>query len=335
MPTAGLRTRTRPVPALTAIAATTTALALTLAGCGASNKAGSGSSAAGAAEAAHFNTSPDQHRYPTAKVAAIAAEVPAAIRAKGTLDIVDSSDGAAPLDFYATDNKTVIGVEPDIGYAVAQVLGLKPVLHTVAWAQIFVGLDSGRYDAGFANITDTELRKEKYDFATYRKDNVAFEALKDTSWQVHSAKDVAGRTIAVDSGTNQEKLLVEWSAEDVRAGLKPVRIKYYQGNSAVQLALQSGQIDAYLRPNPTARYHVATSGQTKVVGTLSGAGLGLQGLIAATTKKNDGLVKPLNDALDDLMRTGVYGKILKRWDLSTEAVPSSLINPPGLPLDNQ
>jgi polar amino acid transport system substrate-binding protein len=319
----------RPLLALAAAAA----VALPLAGCASAAK--NAGQAVPAADTVRFNTSPDQHRYTSPEVASIASEVPAAIRAKGTLDIVDSSGSAAPLDFYATDDRTVIGVEPDIAYAVAGVLGLKPVYHPVAWAQIFVGLDSGKYDVGFSNITDTELRKQKYDFATYRKDDIAFEALRTATWRVRGPKDVAGRTIAVDSGTNQEKLLVEWSAEDVKAGLKPVDIKYYQDNSAVYLALQSGQIDAYLQPNPTAAYHVSTSGQTRVVGTLSGAGARLQGLIAATTKKGDGLVKPLGDALNELIRTGVYGEILKRWGLSDEAVTASRINPPGLPLDDR
>ena len=33
------------------------------------------------------------------------------------------------------------------------------------------------------------------------------------------------------------------------------------------LALQSGRIDAYLGPNPTSAYHVATAGQSEIVGT--------------------------------------------------------------------
>jgi polar amino acid transport system substrate-binding protein len=282
-----------------------------------------------------INTSPDHDRVTTGKVDSIAARVPKEIRERGTLEIVYSSTSAAPLNFHATDNKTLIGVETDISRLVADVLGLKPEVNTVSWENIFVGLDSAKYDVGFSNITVTEERKEKYDFATYREDNLGFEAKKGSGLKVDGPEDVAGRTVAVGSGTNQEKLLIEWSEENEKAGRKPVDIKYYQNDSDTYLALQSGRIDLYLGPHPTAAYHAATSGKTEVVGTYSGAGATLQGLIAATTKKDSGLVKPLAAALNEVIDNGTYAQVLKRWGLSDEAVPRSEINPPGLPKTNQ
>ncbi|MGW5680294.1 ABC transporter substrate-binding protein, partial [Streptomyces sp. NPDC003860] len=281
------------------------------------------------------NLSPDQRRVTTAKVDAIAAEVPREIRERGTLEIANSSGSAAPLNFYANDNKTVIGVEVDLAHLVAGVLGLKPHVNTVSWENVFVGIDSGKYDVGFSNITDTEERKEKYDFASYREDNLGFAARKGSGLKVTGPKDVAGRTVAVSSGTNQEKLLVEWSREAVKAGLKPVDIKYYQNDSDTYLALQSGRIDLYLGPHPTAAYHAATTGRTEVVGAHSGAGATLQGLIAATTKKDSGLAKPLAAALNETISNGTYGRVLARWGLSAEAVPASEVNPPGLPKTNK
>lgn len=278
-----------------------------------------------------IDLSPDQHRITTDKVGATAAKVPEKIRERGTLEVVDSSSSAAPLSFYATDNKTVIGVETDLAHLVGDVLGLKVRLHPVSWENIFVGLDSGKYDAGFSNITVTEERKEKYDFATYRKDNVAFEAKKGSGLKVSGPKDVAGRTVAVSSGTNQEKLLLDWDKENKKAGRKPVDVKYYQDESDTYLALQSGRIDFYLGPHPTASYHSATTGRTEVAGTVSGAGDGLQGLIAATTRRDNGLSEPLADALNKVIDNGTYAKVLERWGLSDEAVTASKLNPPGLP----
>ncbi|MFB8397252.1 ABC transporter substrate-binding protein [Streptomyces yangpuensis] len=320
---------------------TTTAAALgltatlVLAACGNPSDGGTTEVAAASGGTVKINLSPDQNRVTTGKVDSIAAAVPDAIRKRGTLEIVDSSGSAAPLTFFATDNKTVIGVEPDIAYLVADVLGLEPHINPVSWENIFVGLDSGKYDVGFSNITVTEERKEKYDFATYREDNLGFEAKKGSGLKVTGPEDVAGRTVAVSSGTNQEKLLVEWSKENEKAGRKPVNIKYYQNDSDTYLALQSGRIDLYLGPNPTAAYHAATTGKTEVVGTYSGAGSTLQGLIAATTKKDSGLAKPLADALNHVIGNGTYAKVLQRWGLSDEAVTTSAINPPGLPKTNK
>ncbi|MCQ8186855.1 ABC transporter substrate-binding protein [Streptomyces rugosispiralis] len=306
------------------------AAALTLSACGGPSKDASGS-----ASKEPFNTGPHQNRYAAPKVDSIAAEVPAAIRSRGTLEIGNSKGSTAPLTFFATDNKTLIGVETDMAYAIASVFGLKAHYNPVSFEQVFVGLDSGKYDVGVTNITVTELRKQKYDMATYRKDAQAFEAKKGATWRVTGPKDVAGRTIAVPTGTSEEKALLDWSAQNVKAGRKAVNVKYYQDESACYLALQSGQIDAYLHPNPEAQYHARTSGQTQVVGDIIGAGKGLEGLIAATTKKDNGLGKPLNDAINYLIKKGVYGKILARWDLTSDAVSTSRLNPPGLPIEKK
>ncbi|QUQ68233.1 ABC transporter substrate-binding protein [Kutzneria sp. CA-103260] len=281
--------------------------------------------------AAAGEQSQQQPRITDSKVDRIAAEVPQAIRDRGTLEVITSVGTVPPLTFYDTDNKTPIGVEEDLAALVSDVLGLKPHVNVASWENVFVGLDSGKYDAGFTNITVTEERKEKYDFATYRLDNVSFEARKGGNWKVNGPADVAGRTIAVASGTNQEKLLLDWNAQNVAKGLKPVDVKYFQNSTDYYLALQSGRIDAYLGPNPTAAYHAKASGQTEIIGTVSGAGPTLQGEIAATTKKGNGLVRALADALNQVISDGSYRKVLDRWGLANEAVPKSEINPPGLP----
>ncbi|MEU3556971.1 ABC transporter substrate-binding protein [Streptomyces fragilis] len=282
-----------------------------------------------------INNSPDQKRVTTPKVDAAAALVPGPIRDRGTLEIVGSADSSAPLGFYATDDKTRIGVELDIAHLVAGVLGLKLRYTPVSWENIFVGLDSGKYDVGFSNITVTEERKEKYDFASYRKDDLAFEARKGSGLRIRGFRDVAGRRVAVDTGTNQEKILVEWSRKAEKAGLEPVDIAYYKAQADTYLALESGRIDLWLGPSPTASYHVASAGRTEIVGTYSGGGATLQGLIAATTKKDNGLVKALHAALQEVIRNGTYAQVLERWGLSGEAVAKSEINPPGLPKTNQ
>ncbi|XIE77957.1 ABC transporter substrate-binding protein [Streptomyces sp. SBR177] len=278
-----------------------------------------------------INLGPEQHRVRTAKVDAIAAKLPEAVRKRGTLSLGVSTGSAPPLAFYATDDRTLIGVELDIATLVADTLGVKPEFSPVSWENLFVGLDSGKFDGVFSNVTVTEERKEKYDFATYRLDDLAFEAKKGAAWKVSGPADVAGKSIAVSSGTNQEKILVDWSRQNERAGRKPVDIKYFQNQTDYYLALQSGRIDAYLGPNPTAAYHVASAGQTEIVGKFSGAGAGLQGKIAATTKKDSGLVEAYAAALNHVVQNGTYAQVLKRWGLSSEAVPASEINPPGLP----
>ncbi|SDJ04187.1 amino acid ABC transporter substrate-binding protein, PAAT family [Frankineae bacterium MT45] len=273
-------------------------------------------------------------------VASIRAELPAAVTSSGQLVIGLGllPSGAPPLGFIGSDQKTLTGSEPDLGRLVAAVLGLKPVIDNATWDNLFVGIDSGKTDAGFSNITDTEQRKAKYDFASYREDNLGFEVLKSSSWNFDgNYENLAGKTVAVGSGTNQEKILLEWQTKLKGEG-KSLTVKYYPDQNTTYLALDSGKIDAYFTPNPSIAYHItqtaSTPNPTRSAGKYSGAGATLQGLIAATTKKGSGLAKPIADAINYLIKNGDYTKWLAAWGLSNEAVPTSLVNPPGLPLSN-
>ncbi|MET0132988.1 MAG: transporter substrate-binding domain-containing protein [Kibdelosporangium sp.] len=270
----------------------------------------------------------------------IRAKLPPKIRDSGTLTIGVGAlpSGSPPLQFIGTDHKTITGSEADLGRLVAGVFGLKPELQNSTWENLFVGIDSGRVDVGFSNITDTEKRKEKYDFASYRKDDLAFEALGSNPWSFNGDYRVlAGKRTSVGKGTNQEKILLEWQTK-LRAEGKDFTIAYYPDINAAQLALNSGQIDSYLGPSPGVLYQITQSRNSpnpkKLAGTHSGAGETLQGLIAATAKKDSGLAGPLADAINHLIGNGQYKQWLDAWQLSSEAVPRSEVNPPGLPLSN-
>jgi polar amino acid transport system substrate-binding protein len=315
------------LPILSALVA-----ALVLAGCaGPDPDQAPAPSTPGASGQGAVNTSPDQQRIRAPKVDAIAAEVPAAIRARGTLVVGLDGKGTPPLTFHADDDRTIIGIEPDIAQLVADTLGLRLDVQPTSWENLFLAVESGQYDTGFSNITVTEERKDKYDFATYRVDTVAFEAAKNSPIQhVAQPSDLAGRAVAVSAGTNQEQILLRWDAKNKAAGLAPMKIQYYQSVGDYYLALQSGRIDLYLGPYPGSAYHVAVKGETKIVGQISGGG-DITADIAAMTKKDNGLVKPLNGALNAVIKNGAYAQVLQRWNLSNEAVPSSQVNPPGLP----
>ncbi|MDH6135527.1 polar amino acid transport system substrate-binding protein [Kitasatospora sp. MAA4] len=345
MSSAGFR-RTRTISASVALIALSTALTA----CGSSTTATTGATGSAKAAAPAGSTVVDvgalsngaatETSLTVAQVASIRAELPASVLGSGQLAIGlgQLPSGSPPIGFVGSDQKTLTGSEPDLGRLVAAVLGLKPVLNNATWDNLFVGLDSGRDDVGFSNITDTEQRKTKYDFACYRQDNLGLEVLKTSTLTLDSsAENLAGKTVAVGAGTNQEKILLEWQTR-LKAEGKTLTIKYFPDAASTYLALNSGRIDAYFAPNPSVAYHIGQTAKspnpTRNAGTYSGAGATLQGLICATTKKDDGLAKPVADAINHLIATGDYAKWLAAWNLSNEAVPSSAVNPPGLPLTN-
>ena len=277
-----------------------------------------------------FNLSPQQDRTKATVDTAAAALVPESIKKDGKLTVA-VSPFAAPLAVYATDNKTPVGNEVDIAVALAESLGLEADIVPTAWADWPLGVDSGKYEAVLSNVTVTEERKLKFDFATYREDKLGFYAKADSSvTQVESAPDVAGKRVIVGSGTNQEAILLRWDEENKKNGLKPVEFQYFEDDSASQLAVQSGRADLTFGPNATAAYKAATDAKTKLVGLVDG-GWPLKASIAVTTKKDNGFAAAAQAGLNHLIEDGSYAKILDRWGLSEEAVAKSELNPAGLP----
>jgi polar amino acid transport system substrate-binding protein len=326
---------------IAAVATVTVALGSALAACGGS--AGSAASAGGpttVAVGAESNGAAKEASITVPVVDSIRAELPQAIRDSGTLNVGLGllPAGSPPLGYIGTDQTTLTGSEPDLARLVAGVLGLEPKLNNATWENLFVGIDSGRTDIGFSNITDTEQRRLKYDFACYRKDNLGFETLATSSWTFDGDYEaLAGKKVSVGAGTNQEKLLLEWQKK-LQAEGKTLDVEYYPDSNGTYLALASGRVDAYFAPNPSISYHVTQSAKTpnptRSAGTFSGAGESLQGLICATSKKDSGLAKPVADAINYLIQNGQYKSWLDSWNLANEAVPTSQVNPPGLPITN-
>jgi polar amino acid transport system substrate-binding protein len=238
---------------------------------------------------------------------------------------------APPIATYATDTKTVIGADPDIAQLVAEALGLKLELLPIPWADWPLGLTSGKFDAVISNVGVTELRKEKFDFSTYRLGLHGFYVKKESPIQsIKEPKDVAGLRIITGSGTNQEKILLEWNRRNIAAGLKPLELQYYDDQAAQNLALLSGRADANFNPNGPQAYQAVKEGKTRLVGTVN-AGWPLKSDVGVTTRKDSGLAPAITLALNNLIKTGKYAQVLERWKLGEEALPRAETNPPGLP----
>jgi polar amino acid transport system substrate-binding protein len=283
--------------------------------------------------ATSFNLTPDQQgRIRTSADPAVVKAIPQhfAFVEKDTLT-VGIVPALPPISTYATDAKTVVGFDPDLSQLVADSLGRKLKLVPLAWPDWPLALQSGKVDAVISNVTVTEERKEKFDFSTYRRDNLGFYVRSDSPIKsIRDPKDVAGLRIITDAGTNQEKILLEWDRENIAHGLKPVTVQYYDDPAVSTVALQSGRADAIFSVNAVLAYQAAVQGKTRLVGTVSG-GWPRTAEVAITTRRGSGLAAPLTQSLNDLIEDGKYRQVLDRWSLTSEAIEHAATNPPGLP----
>lgn len=291
-------------------------------------------------DAADASAETPESQVPSAPAWVEGAEVPeaiAALRASGFEPVepgkltVAHSAYLPPLSYLAEGEEAPVGTEPNIAKLVADGLGLEYAPVVVAWADWPLGVQSGKYDLVISNVTVTEERKELFDFATYRTDLLGFSVKSDSSIaSIASADDIEGLRIIVGSGTNQEQILLRWNEELVAQGRAPAELQYFDDTAAATLAVQSGRADAQFGPNATYAWQANATGETKVVGTVSG-GWPETAEIGAATAKDNGLVEPVQLVLQAAIANGTYQQVLDGWGLDSEGVASSEVNPAGLP----
>jgi polar amino acid transport system substrate-binding protein len=280
-------------------------MAVLAAGCG----SGSGSSTGA--------TSPAS---PSGEVSSIAAQVPAAIKAKGTLAVAADAT-YAPNEFIASDGHTVVGWDADLAKALGQVLGLKINMVNATFNIIIPGLASGKYQLGMSSFTDTKERQKTVDFVTYFVSGTSFYVKTSGGPSITSLADLCGHKVAVEKGTTQQADAQAQAPKCQSAG-KPVTVQIFNDQNAVNLALSSGRADVAMADSPVAAYQVKLSNGTF---KLSGQPYGTAPYGIAIPK-NNGMAKPVLAALKHLMANGTYKKILDRWGVQEGAITDPAIN---------
>ena len=283
---------------------------LALAGCGSSNNSSSTQTTASTAASASSGA-----------VASIAAQVPAAVKSKGTL-IVATEAQYAPNEFIAPDGHTIIGMDPDLVTALAEVMGLKAKFVNANFETIIPGLAAGRYDLGASSFTDTKEREKTVDFVTYYNAGISFYAKATANPGVNELKDICGKTVAVEKGTVEQEESEAQSKKCGKEGKKSVTVLSFPGQNAVNLAIASGRAEVGLADSPVVAYQIKqSSGQFKLVGkTYAFAPYGF------AIPKTSGMATPMLAAMKELIANGKYKAVLEKWGLEDGAITEPKIN---------
>jgi polar amino acid transport system substrate-binding protein len=262
----------------------------------------------------------------------VAAEVPSAVKSKGTLTVAADAT-YAPDEFIASNGHTILGMDADLAKALAQVMGLTADVKNVTFDAIIPGLAANKYDLGMSSFTITKEREKTVDFVSYANVGTSFFVKASGGPSIQSLADLCGEKVAAERGTTQE---ADATAQDKKCkaqGNPGVTVSVYPDENGVNLALSSGRATVAMADSPPAAYAVEQSnGQFKLSGKQYGVAL-----YGIAMPKN-GLAKPVFDALKDVMADGTYTRIFDYWGLSSAATfgcPCTItkpeINPTNVP----
>jgi polar amino acid transport system substrate-binding protein len=290
------------------------ALAVLLGGCGAGGD-GSGGAAPGGAAA------PTAQPVPAVtKDAALAGMVPQSVSSDGVLKFgVDAS--YPPNEFTDTDGTTIIGMDVDLGTAIAQKLGLNAQFENTSFDGIIPGVDAANYEMAMSSFTINDERVKTVDMISYFSAGTSIAVAAGNPQNVNP-DDLCGLAIGVQRGTVQVDDLVARNEACKAAGKPEIQMSELQQQTDVTLALTANRIVAMLADSPVVAYAVSTTqGAVEQLGaTYDTAPYGV-----VIKKGQAQYPEAVRGALQALIEDGTYEAILEKWNVSDGAITTAEI----------
>lgn len=277
---------------------------------------------AGGGSASGNTAAPSSSIAPLTKDDTIAAMLPADIASAGTVRVA-SGVSFPPMEFFAPDNKTVLGFDADLGNALAQVLGVKFDFQNTNFDGIIGGLNAGRYDLSLTSMIDKKSRQGTTDFVDYLNSGVSFMVAKGNPKHLNTKLDLCGQTAAVEKSSTGDLAVDDISKECTAAGKPAVKKQPFPDQASAVQALQSGRAEAVVALDLTLAYNVKTDPSAfevdaKPFGTLP---VGI-----AIPKKDPKLRDAVQAALKKVIASGTYDALLVKWNLQGQALKDASIN---------
>ncbi|MFJ4676142.1 MULTISPECIES: ABC transporter substrate-binding protein [unclassified Kitasatospora] len=265
---------------------------------------------------------------PTQAIPAVAADpalaglVPDTLKAGGKL-VVGSDTSYAPNEFKDEKGK-IVGMDVDLGAAIAQKLGLTADFQSAGFADIIPGIQSNKYQLGMSSFTVTKERQEQVDMVSYFSAGTSAAVKKGNPDKI-VLDDLCGKKVAVQDATTQADEVKDTRNPDcAKAGKSaiPNDGDRFALQTDVAQALVSGRDQVMLADSPVIDYALKqTGGQLEKLGDTYGAAP--YGVILA---KDSPLSKAVQGAIQSLMADGTYKTILDKWGVSAGAITTSEIN---------
>lgn len=248
--------------------------------------------------------------------------LPAEVREAGVLEFATDAS-YAPASSFAPDGRTVVGFEPDLATALGEVLGVRVEMVVMEFDGTLEAVRSHEVDALMTAMTDTAEREEVVDFVNYFSAGSSIVVQRGNPAGVHDLGDLCGLVVAVEEATVQVDLVERTQR---KCGPAPIDMKTFPTNDDALVEVRTGRAAAVLNDYPPA-VHLTTDDRTSGDYQLASDVQyepGLYGIGVA--KDRPQLRDALQGALERLVATGTYERVLHDWDVQDGAVTNISVN---------
>lgn len=228
-----------------------------------------------------------------------------------------------PMEFVNTQQQPV-GLDVELGTALAQRLGLKVKWVNTPFAGLIPALQAGACDAIISQLFIKPARLEVVDMVPYMYSQEII-LFKNGMPTVDNLAALSGKKVASVTGTTATVLLNAENEKLKQAGKPPIHIIDFPSNTDALQQLQFGQVAAYGVAYEIGRYYNQTAPGEFVTGGAPYFKI-LTGI--ATRKSETGLRDALQEKLADMMKDGSYASLFKKWDLTSDMLSAPMAAQP-------
>src|SRR5699024_4646628 len=178
------------------------------------------------------------------------------------------------------------------------------------------GIQAGRYDTALYNFSDNAERREVVDFLDYAiSGSVIVTPLGNPDGLTTDPLSLCGRKVGVVAGGYEFQVLKdEVSPECADSGSAPIDLRTFESDSTVRQALLSGRVDALVDGLTATPYMVSKNADKfELIGKLP---VGADPLGMPFKKGRRDLVKAFQRAWADILESGDYERLAKKWELT-------------------
>ena len=210
--------------------------------------------------------------------------------------------GFPPMGFI-DDSGEIVGFDIDVAQEVCDRLGVKLVKLGINWDTKEKTLNNGTIDCIWNGMSVTPARAESMNLSEpYMKNEMIFVVLGSSD--AKTMRDLAGRTVGVQSGSTAQELL----EDSVLSG--NITIRLYDTNQQLLENLKMGVVDAALLDSVAAYYIIFSSNVPFFVLPES---LGEEEYAVGFRKGDQALRDRVQEILGEMKADGTLGQISKSW----------------------
>ena len=236
----------------------------------------------------------------------------------GTL-VMSTNPTLPPMQFVDSSG-ALKGMRITLGDEIAKRLCLKPEYIKIEFSAMVPGLQAGRWDIINTGIFWTEERAKLMQMIQYEAQAVSISVGKGNPLRIAKPEDLAGRTVGVELGGFEERMLKQLDQAMTAKGLKAMNIRTFDNFATAYQALRAGQTEASVTIDSTGAEYAKR-------GEFDRAISGLFPTPVALALKSPTLANAVVVVFNDMQKDGTYAKLMAEYGLLANTDPIKINGP--------